>query len=163
MAKEIERKFLFKKEFLTHAMMVQSGMAEIKQGYLTNPMDEESKACVRVRISDQKAVVTIKSRGLEVRDEFEYPIPISEAEDMLNSVVRSKVIEKQRWVFSLGGGLVCELDVFKGELEGLIVAEVEFSCEEEAEKFAPPEWFGKEVTTDPKFTNAQLAFNGWVK
>ena len=69
------------------------------------------------------------------------------------------VIKKDRYEIPYERYII-ELDIFKDELDGLIIAEVEFPSEEEALDFTPPDWFGKDVTGDPKYTNSNLSMKG---
>ena len=153
---EIERKFLVKNDrFKTMA----TAKKEIAQGYLnTNP-----ERTVRVRISKEKAFLTIKGKGNEsgmTRFEWEKEIPLEEAKALL-LLCEKGVIEKTRFEIPVGKHLF-EVDEFYGENDGLIVAEIELSSEEEA--FEKPDWLGKEVTNDERYYNAYLSknpYSGW--
>ena len=150
MAKEIERKFLVANdEWRGHVTAV----LPIRQFYLVAAPDRT----VRVRIRDGKALLTLKF-GVQAkeRDEFEYPIPISEAEEML-AFVRGNVIEKTRHHVRHGGYLY-EVDVFAGALEGLVLAELE--TQDDVPDTALPSWLGREVTGQPAYYNASLALVG---
>ena len=148
---EIERKFLVKNDrFKTLA----TAKKEIAQGYLnTNP-----ERTVRVRVSNEKAFLTIKGKGNErgmTRFEWEKEIPFEEAKSLL-ALCEKGVIEKTRFEIPVGNHLF-EVDVFYGENEGLIVAEIELSDESEA--FEKPDWIGMEVTNDQRYYNAYLSKN----
>lgn len=148
MAKEIERKFL-----VASAEWRDAAEAEIRirQFYL-GALPSRS---VRVRISDgMSAKLTLKfgDRGRE-RDEFEYTIPLDDAEEMMAFAV-GQVIEKTRHHVRYGGYLY-EVDVFGGHLEGLVIAELE--TPEEVPDELLPSWLGREVTGEPRFYNASLA------
>ncbi len=152
---ETERKFLLKKlpEDLTAYKK-----KEIEQGYLcTNPV-------VRIRKSNEDYYMTYKSRLNKTADssvalvceEVELPLT-KEAYYHLREKVDLRLITKSRYLIPLTGGLTAELDIFEGELYGLIFAEVEFKSEEEAAGFVPPDWFSKEVTFDDRYKNNVLA------
>lgn len=154
--REIERKFL-----VTETSWLQAAEGrEICQGYLT--LDKERT--VRVRLTDGSGTITIKglSEGFS-RPEFEYPIPSDDARALLHDLCIKPVIEKIRYRVPQGD-LVWEVDVFRGENEGLIVAEVELS--NEAQELEPPGWVGEEVTGDPRYFNARLVeapYAAWEK
>lgn len=147
MATEIERKFLLNDE---------SWRAEIKrslhmrQGYLAN----NGTSSVRVRISDDKAWLNIKSATLGIsRSEFEYAIPVSDAEQLLDTLVDGPLIEKIRHHVEYGSHL-WEIDEFSGDNAGLIVAEIELNST--TETFAMPPWAGQEVSNDTRYYNVCL-------
>jgi len=147
MPREIERKFLLKNDnwrSTVHASHV------LRQGYLCG----NTRASVRVRIDGERANLNIKSATLGVeRLEFEYPIPVEQAEVMLSELA-GQVIDKTRHEVQHHGHL-WEIDEFTGENEGLIVAEVELSDADEA--FVRPDWLGDEVSEDPRYYNNELA------
>jgi CYTH domain-containing protein len=151
MAKEIERKFLVTSDDWR-------GQADakiaIRQFYLA-AVDDRS---FRVRIRDGgSAVLTAKFGAHErERDEFEYPIPLADAEEMQGFAV-GLVIEKTRHEVR-HNGYVYEVDVFAGPLAGLVIAELETSDDVPAAKL--PRWLGREVTGESAFYNASLARNG---
>jgi adenylate cyclase len=148
MALEIERKFLVKED----TWGSEQG-TRYRQGYL-NSVKERT---VRVRTIGDKGYLTIKgvSKG-PVRTEYEYEIPVTEAEAMLDELCEKPLIEKKRYKIEFKG-LIWEVDEFFGENQGLIVAEVELEKEDQA--FLKPEWVGEEVTGDPKYFNANLIHN----
>lgn len=147
MALEIERKFLLAGEGWR-------GLAEGKsyrQGYLCS----DEVRTVRVRIAGEKGFITVKgkTKGM-ARAEYEYEIPLADAEEMLNALCGKTSIEKMRYKIPFAGH-VWEVDEFSGENEGLIMAEVELKSEDEA--FVKPDWIGREVTGDRRYYNASLA------
>lgn len=130
----------------------------IRQGYLS--VDEER--AVRVRVLDDLAWLTIKggARGL-ARSEFEYPIPVPEANELLDALCHQPLIDKTRYERSHAGHR-WEIDVFHGANAGLVVAEIEL--EREDEPFERPSWLGDEVSDDPRYYNANLIrhpFRDW--
>ncbi len=155
MATEIEHKFLLANDdwraWVSHS-------AEFKQGYLNS--DETSS--VRVRIADQQAWLNIKSATVGThRQEFEYEIPLADAEAMIETLCHKPLIEKTRY-FVNHGSHVWEIDVFAGENQGLVVAEIELS--EIGEAFDKPSWLGEEVTHDVRYYNnnlSQYPFLSW--
>lgn len=151
MAKEIERKFLVANEEWRGAAVTSSS---IRQFYLAAGTDRS----VRVRIRDGKAVLTLKF-GTEVkkRDEFEYAIPVSEAEEM-QAFLLGHIIEKTRHHVHHGGYLY-EVDVFAGALDGLVLAELETA--DDVPDAALPHWLGREVTAQTSYSNSSLATSGW--
>jgi adenylate cyclase len=148
MAKEIERKFLVRSDGWRSSVETKS---VLRQGYIAS-MDDRS---VRVRIIDKtSARLTIKiGRSTMPRDEFEYEIPIADAEELLDAAI-GIVIEKTRYRVPYEG-YVWEVDVFAGRHRGLVIAEVEMKSE--AERPALPTWLGREVTGDFRYSNQALA------
>jgi adenylate cyclase len=114
---------------------------------------------VRIRRRNGDAWLTVKSGGGRVRVEEEIVID-AERFERLWPLTEGLRIEKRRYEIDAGGGLVIELDVYAGALDGLLVAEVEFDSEEDAEAFAPPDWFGDDVTEDVRYKNQRLARDG---
>tara|TARA_R110000868_G_scaffold92088_4_gene255184 strand:- start:2464 stop:2934 length:471 start_codon:yes stop_codon:yes gene_type:complete len=146
---EIERKFLvltdaFKKEAFSQK--------QIKQGYLSSVPERT----VRVRTKGDKAFLTIKGitndNGLS-RFEWENEIPINEAEQLL-LLCEKGIINKTRYEIKVGNH-VYEVDEFYDDNDGLVIAEIELSSEDEA--FDKPEWLGTEVTTDNRYYNSYLS------
>ena len=155
MPKEIERKFLLD---LNQVELPPNGKA-IKQGYF--PIADHVRTVVRVRISDDKAYLTIKGANVgAVRPEYEYPIPRMDALEMLNDLCQKPFIEKTRYEIQVGTH-VWEVDIFQGENEGLVLAEVELA--DESEQFDLPDWAREEVTDDPRYYNANLLGNPFSK
>jgi len=147
MGQEIERKFLVAGD--GWRARADAGR-RMRQGYL---IADEARS-VRVRVAGDVATMTIKgpSDGA-VRDEFEYGIPLADAEALLERLCLRPFIEKTRHRVEHAGHL-WEVDVFEGDNAPLVVAEVELARADEA--VALPEWVGREVTGDGRFTNARL-------
>jgi len=146
MAVEIERKFLVNN---TQFLLGLKG-TEFKQGYLNR-----EGATVRVRVAGDQAFLTIKGKTEGIsRAEFEYPIPVNDAEAMLATLCALAPIEKTRYLIN-HSNKCWEVDVFHGVNKGLIVAEVELHSEDEA--LVLPEWVGAEVSHEARYFNSQLA------
>ena len=146
MATEIERKFLVKgnewRSLATGTLY--------RQGYLSR-----KKGCsVRVRLVGNQGYLTIKglTQGCS-RAEYEYPIPGEDAQEMLANLCETPLIEKTRYKIE-HAGLIWEVDEFAGENQGLIIAEVELTDENQSIEL--PDWIGKEVSEDPRYYNANL-------
>ena len=123
---------------------------ELEQAYLcTNPV-------VRVRREGEEYVLTYKSGGLMMREEYNLPLN-QEAYEHLLKKADGIVISKTRYILLEKDGLRIELDVFHGKHDGLILAEVEFPTEEAANAYCPPEWFGEDVTYSTKYHNSNLS------
>jgi adenylate cyclase len=155
MAFEIERKFLVQNEswrpFAGRATL-------IRQAYLSR----NGAMSLRIRIKDNaRATLTIKSAASEIRRlEFEYEIPLADASKLID-LRQGGLIEKLRYELPQDG-LTWEIDVFQGESQGLIIAEIELPCEDKA--FRRPQWLGPEITSDTRYSNASLAlapFRTW--
>lgn len=148
MAKEIERKFLVADESWREEV---ASRTRFRQGYIVSLEDRS----VRVRIKgDDAATLTIKiGVGGLVRDEYEYDISVSDAEELLTSAP-GFIIEKIRYTVE-HEGFVWEVDVFDGIYRGLTVAEVELATE--TDQPALPKWLGPEVTGDRRYSNQYLA------
>jgi len=148
MAQEIERKFLVKSDaFKSEAFK----KMRITQGYLSSVPERT----VRVRIKGDKGFITIKGIANESgvsRYEWEKEIAISEVEELLK-LCEPGIIDKTRFNVK-SGKHTFEVDEFYGENEGLVIAEIELSSENE--NFEKPEWIGKEVTGDEKYYNSML-------
>jgi len=153
---EIERKFLvLSNDFINEAF----AKKRIVQAYIsTNP-----ERTVRVRIKADKGYLTIKGIGNATgttRLEWESEIPLQDAEKLL-LICEKGMIDKLRYEIKIGQH-VYEVDVFSGENDGLIIAEIELEAENEI--FEKPIWLGQEVTTDERFYNAYLSkkpFKSW--
>ena len=156
MPKEIERKFLIDIKKLD---LPDNGIV-IRQGYLPT----SSKTVVRVRIKGVKAFLTVKGENKgAVRSEYEYDIPLIEAEELLNDLCDKPFIDKTRYEINVADH-IWEVDIFHGENSGLIVAEIEL--DDETEKFELPSWVTEEVTGDAKYYNSNLLnnpYNKWSK
>jgi adenylate cyclase len=157
---EIERKFLVTSDAWRAAAHAVIPMA---QGYLNDTASLDSgaqKASVRVRIQGDEAYLNIKSREIgHTRQEFDYPIPASEARELLALCVGG-LIDKRRHLVN-HGGLLWEVDEFLGENAGLVVAEVEL--ESAGQAFDLPEWAGAEVTDEVRYYNLALASHPYCK
>jgi len=144
---EIERKFLLSNNSWRDEVVKSS---RIRQGY----MGIIDKASVRIRIQGDKANINVKSATLDIRRmEYEYEIPLDEAEEMLDQLCNQPQIDKTRFIVKRDGH-VWEIDEFYGDNEGLTVAEVEL--DDEDEEIIKPDWIGEEVTTDPRYYNVSL-------
>lgn len=152
MAKEIERKFIVDpKIWNTTKVQKQIHDSEkLKQGYLSRAISHS----VRVRISSNNyAKLTIKGKQQGyTRDEFEYTIPVNDAKQLMKRC--ECVFKKVRHWIQVGDHL-WSVDEFKGLNQGLFLAEIEISREDE--KFEMPKWVMREVTHDKRFTNTYLA------
>jgi len=154
MGKEIERKFLVK----DNTWRGQDAGKRYRQGYLSTVKERTG----RVRIAGDKGFLTVK--GITVgasRSEYEYEIPVADANEMLDRLCERPLIEKTRYRIS-HTGLVWEVDEFEGENRGLITAEVELK--DEHQSVTLPGWVGQEVTGDPRYFNANLVakpFTTW--
>ncbi len=150
---EIERKFLVCGDY-------QSGEPTLyRQGYLCR----EPGRTVRVRIAGSKAWLTVKSlTSNTARQEFEYAIPVADAEEML-LLCDGPLIEKYRWEIQHGDHL-WEVDEFLGENAGLVIAEIELESPDET--FVKPDWAGEEVSDDSRYFNSRLSidpFQSWAE
>ncbi len=146
MAIEIERKFLlnaFPESLLSNG-------ENIRQGYMLNKKDR----VVRIRISGDKAFLTIKGATHRAsRNEFEYPVPRQDAQQMLSLFCEDPLIEKIRFQVRYKGS-EWVIDQFTGLNQGLIVAEIELNAIDQP--FEKPDWIGKEVTHDSRYFNSNL-------
>lgn len=154
MGVEIERKFLV----LDERWRTLGVGVSMRQGYLS-PHPER---VVRVRIEGAAAMLTIKGRSVGAsRGEWEYPIPLADAEQLLASLCEQPLIEKKRYRIE-HEGMLWEIDEFFGENVGLVVAEIELEAEDQP--FSRPDWLGAEVTDDARYFNANLIshpFSEW--
>ncbi len=117
-------------------------------------MVEKGTASVRVRIEGNQANLNIKSTDLGMhRLEFEYPLPVDEASEMLDKLCLKPIIEKTRYKLEYGSH-TWEIDVFAGDNDGLVVAEIELNHLDE--EFERPDWLGEEVTDDTRYYNVCL-------
>lgn len=147
---ETERKFLVKGDFLTDVY----ARRRIVQGYICSVPGRT----VRVRIRENESFLTIKGASDEKgmsRYEFEQAIPMEDAEQLLK-LCEPGIIDKVRHLARIGNH-TWEIDVFHGENEGLVLAEIELASEEEP--FVKPAWLGEEVTGDRRYYNSQLTKN----
>lgn len=154
MPTEIERKFL-----VNGTAWKRGATGKLyRQGYLV----AEKERTVRVRVVGEESFLTIKgpSKGI-ARAEYEYRIPPREAAEMLDTLCLQPLIEKYRYRIE-HAGLVWEVDEFLGENQGLTLAEVELTDEDQA--FSLPDWAGADVSHDPRYYNANLVrhpFSKW--
>ena len=149
---EIERKFEISSSSEDWRKSVVRSF-RIVQGYFSG----QGEASVRVRISGEgKANLNIKSNEPGIRRlEYEFPIPVSEARELLGNFCRGRLVEKTRHLVPAGNGLTWEIDEYHGPFAGHFTAEIELPGENAT--FARPPWLGPERTGDPRFTNAALA------
>lgn len=144
---EIERKFLIN---TLPENLSQYPFRQLEQGYLcTEPV-------VRIRREDDNYYLTYKSKGLMVREEYNLPLTQNAYRHLLPKI-DGILITKKRYLIPLSEKLTIELDIFEDELAPLLLAEVEFSSEAEANNFTPPEWFGEEVTYSTQYHNSTLS------
>ena len=144
---EIERKFLISS--LPENLNITSTHI-MEQGCLnTDPV-------VRIRRDNNDYILTYKSKGLMVREEYNLPLN-EKAYEHLKTKIDGRLISKTRHVIPLTDTLNIELDIFHGDLEPLMLAEVEFPDEETALAFVPPEWFGEDVTFSSEYHNSTLS------
>ena len=146
MGVEIERKFLLQGDAwrgLGQAVL-------LRQGYLSSARER----VVRVRIEGEQAMLTIKGANVgATRGEWEYPIPLADAAELLDGLCEQPLIEKYRHRIE-HAGMVWEVDEFLGANAGLIVAEIELASEDQP--FEKPDWVGAEVSGDARYYNANL-------
>lgn len=150
MAQEIEKKFLVAGDFKQAA----GNAVRITQGYLSSVPER----IVRVRVKGEKGFITVKGIGNDTgasRFEWEKEIPVEDVKELLK-ICEPGVIDKTRYLVDCGAHTF-EVDEFYGDNEGLVVAEVELS--DENEEFSRPEWLGEEVTGDKKYYNSMLMKN----
>ena len=154
MGVEIERKFLV----LDERWRTLGVGVSMRQGYLSS----HPERVVRVRIEGAAAMLTIKGRSVGAsRGEWEYPIPLADAEQLLASLCEQPLIEKKRYRIE-HEGMLWEIDEFFGANAGLVVAEIELEAEDQP--FSRPDWLGAEVTDDARYFNANLIshpFSEW--
>ncbi|TNB49617.1 CYTH domain-containing protein [Martelella lutilitoris] len=153
MAKEIERKFLVDGDGWKDG--AEKGV-RLRQAYLLGAPDRSA----RVRLfDDTRARITLKfGSGAMSRDEFEYDVPLDDALDMIDHAL-GHVIDKTRYRVP-AGDFVWEVDVYHGDLADLVVAEVELPSETATPHL--PDWLGREVTGDRRYTNQALAETGVI-
>jgi len=148
MGTEIEHKFLLRDERWRQQT---TRSVRMRQGYLTS----DERCSVRVRVAGDQGFLNVKSGTLGIqRSEYEYPIPLAEAEEILDTLCAKPVLEKTRHYVPVGEHC-WEVDEFAGANAGLIVAEVELSRPDEP--FERPDWAGEDVSGDPRYYNSRLA------
>jgi adenylate cyclase len=149
MGEEIERKFL----------VAGDGWRETAEGtaYRQGFLSTEPERTVRVRAAGDRGTITIKGKNVGARRaEFEYEIPLVDAQQMLDTLCKRPLVEKVRYTLTAGAH-TWEIDVFEGDNAGLVVAEIELGSEDET--FDKPGWVGDEVTGDPRYFNSNLVDN----
>lgn len=152
---EIERKFLVVDDSWRQAVV---RTRSLRQGYLT----KNGRLSIRVRIDGtEEATLTIKTASVGItRNEFEYSIPVADAEQLLDQR-EGAIVGKIRHIVMRGGD-VWEIDVFDGENQGLVIAEIELTDADQ--RFERPSWLGEEVTQNRRYFNADLSrlpFSQW--
>jgi CYTH domain-containing protein len=146
MGEEIERKFLV----ISEDWRKGATGTPYRQGFLST----EPERTVRARVAGNRGWITIKGKTEGARRaEFEYEIPVADAQRILDTLCKRPLIEKVRYCVP-DGGHVWEIDVFEGQNAGLVIAEIEL--EDEDESFEKPAWIGDEVTRDPRYFNSNL-------
>lgn len=132
---------------------------KIEQGYLCN------NPTIRIRKSNDDYILTYKSKlgigdrkagSAIIHNEVELPLT-KEAYDKLIPKTETNLVRKTRYIIPLQDGLTAELDVFEGNLSGLVFVEVEFPDEKSSNEFVPPFWFGKDLSGDKRFSNYYLS------
>lgn len=163
---EIERKFLIKNlpalKNLPHQRITQGFATPYNPEFvfrLRQSIPIDNKFRQRAGI---KYFQTIKKSGLKKRIEVEIEIT-SKQMDTLWELCNEYVVTKSRYSIPIHDGFIAEVDVYKNDLAGLITVEVEFTSEELANSFIPPDWFGEEITENKNYTNVALAFFGLPK
>ena len=151
---EIERKFLL----VGDGWRALGTPVLLRQGYLSS----DPGRVVRVRVEGQRGAITIKGRSTgATRGEWEYEIPLADANELLDQLCEQLIIEKFRSRITYAGN-VWEADEFLGANQGLRFAEIELKSEDQ--QFDKPDWIGEEVTDDPRYYNSSLVrlpFSQW--
>jgi len=151
---EIERKFLV----ISNTWKALATRSYLKQGYISS----EPGRIARVRIEGESATLTIKGLSVGITcGEWNYPIPLDDAQALLDTVCQQPLIEKYRYRLPMDG-LTWEIDEFLGANAGLVVAEIELPSEHYV--FTYPDWLGADVSHDRRYANANLLkhpFNEW--
>ena len=174
MANEIERKFLVNRipdsmcpeNKYKHSLL---RVAVLEQGYLSTTGPNTSRIRIETPVTDKAettkeyAYLTVKGKRAKdlTRPEFEYEVPASEGKAMLK-LCKNNVVKKERRSVKMQTAhfeILVELDIFRKNLKGLVMVEVEFPTAKAAKKFQPLEWMGKEVTEDKRYTNKNLAIS----
>ena len=149
---EIERKFLTKQ--IPFDITVYP-FKQISQAYIS------FSPTIRIRQSDDAYILTVKGKGHLAREEFELPLKKEDYDRLLLKTEGTPVVKK-RYLVPVGE-YTAEVDLYEGELEGLMTTEVEFPSLEAAESFAAPEWFGKDVSEEKAYKNTSLSLYGMPK
>lgn len=150
---EIERKFLTKQIPFDITIYPYK---QITQAYIS------FSPTIRIRQSDASYILTVKGKGHLVREEFELPLTKEEYNSLVQKTEGTPICKK-RYLVPIEGGLTAEVDIYEGELTGLMTTEVEFSSFEAAEGFTPPEWFGRDVSKEKAYKNTSLSLYGIPK
>jgi adenylate cyclase len=146
---EIERKYLVR----NNRWRMPGKGTRYRQGYLST----EAARNVRVRVAAGRGFITVKGLTVNItRPEYEYPIPVEDANEMLDTLCLKPIIEKVRYLIE-HAGLLWEVDEFEGENAGLVIAEVELARADQT--VILPDWIGEEVTDDARYHNASLIAN----
>lgn len=154
MPTEIERKFLVTNDSWKKKV---ARAVSIRQGYLANT----ERGSIRVRIAGDYACLNIKSMTLGItRTEYEYPIPMDDAENLMLNFCTKPLIEKVRYYIEETNH-TWEIDVFGGENTGLVIAEIELT--DPGESFTKPGWAGAEVSDEPRYYNIHLVEHPYRK
>ncbi len=153
MGSEIERKFLLRNDLWRKNAQ---GIL-LRQGYILS----DPRRTVRIRICNNSGFITIKglAKGIE-RPEFEYEIPLEDADFLLSHICETPILEKIRYKIEYDG-FIWEVDEFLGENSGLFVAEIELASDDQV--FPKPPWIGKEVTGSKRYFNSSLVKNPYNK
>lgn len=150
MGLEIERKYLVASDGWR-----ESASAPIRMCQKYVPLAESLKGVVRVRIAGEKAFLTLKTPQKNcVRGEYEYEIPVKDAEELMQHFCPGGAVEKLRYLVDYEGHR-WEVDEFQGCYSGLVIAEIELN--DASETFSLPPWIGKEVSSDFHYSNSYLA------
>ncbi len=150
---EIERKFLTK--HIPFDITVYP-FKQISQVYIS------FSPTIRIRQSDDAYILTVKGKGHLAREEFELTLTKEEYDRLFLKTEGTPVVKK-RYLVPVEGGLTAEVDIYEGELEGLMTTEVEFSSLEDAENFIAPAWFGRDVSEERAYKNTSLSLYGMPK
>jgi len=156
MGTEIERKFLL----IGDAWRENARGILLRQGYISS----QPGRTVRVRTSNNQGYLTLKGKTTGItRCEFEYPIPLDDANMLFDQLCEQPILEKIRYLVDYKG-FTWEVDEFLGDNAGLLIAEIELEAEDQS--FAKPEWIGEEVSGDRRYFNSSLSrypFLRWEK
>lgn len=148
---EIERKFLLNK--LPDNLETYERI-DLEQAYIsTEPVIRVRK---KVSAKSEKYILTVKSTGLMSRQEFELDMEEKAYNNLIHKA-DGNIISKSRYLIPLEEGLTLELDIFHGIFDGLVMGEIEFTDEETAKKYTPPEFISEEVTFDTRFHNSTMS------
>lgn len=154
-AQEIERKFLVDR---IPGDISSARQRDIVQGYLTS---ESVGTEVRLRRKGEKLFQTVKGGGTLVRAEYEIEVTESQF-DRLWPATEGRRVEKTRYELNHCDAVI-ELDIYRGQLDGLVTAEVEFRTVQQSQAFTAPEWLGADITDDARYKNKNLALHGLPK